>query len=75
MDELGALGADCDTARRVAAAVDAKILLLGEVPLEPFKAVDEWVCVKDRRSFEEYVYIACDRGDSRMESVNFGWGT
>lgn len=32
-------------------------------------------CAKDRRSFEEYVYIACDRVDSRMESVSFGWGT
>ena len=75
VDELGALGADCDTARRVAAAVDTKILLLGEVPLEPFNATDGWVCSKERRQLEEYVYIACDRGDPRMESVTFGWGT
>jgi hypothetical protein len=75
VDELGGLGADCDTARRVAAAVDMKIMLLGEVPLEPFMAVDGWVCAKDGRQMEEYVHISCDKGDPRMESVTFGWGT
>ncbi|HYN98845.1 MAG TPA: hypothetical protein VEU28_04155 [Actinomycetota bacterium] len=74
VDELGALGTDCDTARRVAAAFDAKVLLLGEIPDEPMNVADGWTCSKAGRQMEEFVYIGCDKGDSRMLSVTFGWG-
>jgi hypothetical protein len=74
VDELGALGTDCDTAKRVAAAFDAKVLLLGEIPDEPMNVADGWTCGKAGRQMEEFVYIGCDKGDSRMLSVTFGWG-
>ena len=74
VDELGALGTECDTARRVAAAFDAKVLLLGEIPDEPMNVADGWTCSKAGRQMEEIVYIGCDKGDSRMLSITFGWG-
>lgn len=74
VDELGALGTDCETARRVAAAVDVKILALGEIPDEPFSAVEGWTCAKDGAQMEEFTYLSCDKGDRRMLSVTFGWG-
>ena len=75
VDELGALGTDCDTAKRVAAAFHAKVLLLGAIPDEPMNVADGWTCSKAGRQMEELSYIGCDKGDSRMLSVTFGWGT
>ncbi|MBA2279944.1 MAG: hypothetical protein H0W25_01730 [Acidimicrobiia bacterium] len=74
VDELGALGTDCDVARRVAAEFDAKVLALGDVPDEPMQA-DGWTCSKSPSEFEELVYVGCDQGDSSLVSVTFSWGT
>jgi hypothetical protein len=68
------MGSTCDTARRVSAAYDAKIMEGGTFPSDqPLLVDDGWSC-RVTVSFGdggEVSGVVCDRG---TESVTFEWG-
>ena len=76
VDGLGALGADCDTAHRVAEAYDSEVMGAGNFPGDASLDVgDGWFC-DSRASGEsgENFSVTCDKGDRRIEAVTFAWG-
>ncbi len=76
VDGLGALGADCPTAVRVAAGYDAQVMGTGEFPDHASLEVgDGWRCGSTVSGEPgESFSVLCDRGDPRMEAVSFSWG-
>ena len=73
---LGALGADCQTAREVAAAYDAEVMGAGSFPDDGTVAVaGGWSCRSaPSMDSEETFEVLCDKGDPRIEAVTFSWG-
>ena len=68
------MGSNCDTARRVAAAYDAKIMAGGTFPEgQPIEVDDGWSCRTTSVSGDggEVFGLACTKG---AESVTFEWG-
>lgn len=76
VDGLGALGADCETARRVAAAYDSAVIEAGHFPDDASLAVaDGWFCGSTSAAESEETFeVLCDKGDRRTEAVTFTWG-
>ena len=76
VDSLGALGADCETARRVATAYDAKVIGGGTFPENaPLAVAGDWLCAsKVSAESQETFDVLCDKGDPSLEAVTFTWG-
>ena len=76
VDGLGALGADCETARRVAAAYDAELTQSGNFPgSQPLAVADGWSCSSEPSAVSQETFeVLCDKGDPAMEAVTFIWG-
>ena len=74
VSSLGAMGSNCETARRVAAAYDAKVMAGGAFPgNEPLVVDDGWPCRVTRREGDtgELFGVACSKGTG---TITFEWG-
>ena len=74
VSSLGAMGSSCETARRVAAAFDAKVMAGGAFPgREPLLVDDGWSCraTSSGGDMGEVFSEVCTKGN---ESITFEWG-
>lgn len=74
VSSLGAMGSNCDTARRIATAYDARIMSGGSFPGgQPLAVEDGWSCAVTSTSGDggEVFGVNCTKG---TESVTFEWG-
>lgn len=76
VEGLGALGADCETSRRVAGAYDSAVMEAGNFPDDASLAVaDGWFCgSRSAGEWEETFDVLCDKGDRTRQAVTFTWG-